>query len=177
MDHDERSVQLVRADRDRFDRERRVFGTMRFSVKVTSADSGDGLFVLEQHNAFRGGPPRHPHHDQEEWFYVVAGHYAIEVDGARHELGPGDALLAPRGVPHTWALVGNAPGRMIVAFSPAGAMEAFFDEASEARGLVTSASMRELFARHGMLLTGAPLEPDATPPADDGRGDGGQPPA
>ncbi len=150
---------VVPADSDRFGRERRVFGVMPFSVKVTTADSGGGLFVLEQHNAYLGGPPRHLHLDQEEWFYVVAGRYVVEIDGTAHKLGPGDAVLAPRAVPHGWALAADAPGRMLVAFSPAGQMEAFFDEACGLDGIGHPPDMAALFARHGMRLTGPPLEP------------------
>lgn len=49
----------VHADADRFGRQRSVFGVMPFTVKVSSSDSGGGLFVLEQHNSHLGGPP-HP---------------------------------------------------------------------------------------------------------------------
>lgn len=148
---------FVPADTDRLGRKRSVFGVMPFSVKVTSADSAGGLFVLEQHNAHFGGPARHVHLAQEEWFYVVAGGYVIEVDGVQRHLGPGDSLLAPRGVPHGWALVADAPGRMIVAFSPAGSMEAFFDEACSMTGAAATEQMSALFARHGMRVTGPPL--------------------
>lgn len=149
---------VVRAGSDRFGRERRVFGVMPFTVKVTTADSGGGLFVLEQSNAYLGGPARHVHLAQDEWFYVIAGQYVVEVAGTLHPLGPGDGLLAPRGVPHSWALTANTPGRMLVAFSPAGQMEAFFDEACGFDGAGRSADMAALFARHGMRLVGPPLE-------------------
>ncbi len=148
---------FVPANADRFGRNRSVFGVMPFTVKTTTADTAGGLFVLEQHNAHLGGPARHVHLDQEEWFYVVTGSYVIEVDGIRHELGPGDSLLAPRGVPHTWALVAEPPGRMIVAFTPAGDMEAFFDEACAMKGAAPTEEMKALFARHGMRVTGPPL--------------------
>lgn len=150
---------FVPANSDRFGRSRSVFGVIPYTVKVTTTDSGGGLFVLEQNNAYLGGPPRHLHLAQEEWFYVVTGSYVVEVDGVEHPLGPGDSLLAPRGVTHTWALVGNAPGRMVVAFSPAGDMEAFFVEASETPNSAPPEQLRDLFERHGMSVIGPPLQP------------------
>jgi hypothetical protein len=62
---------MVAAGDDRFGRQRSVFGVMPFTVKVSAQDSGGACLVIEQANAFRGGPPRHVHHAQEEWFYVV----------------------------------------------------------------------------------------------------------
>ncbi len=148
---------LVRVNADRLGRERRVFGVMPFSVKVTSTDTGGNLLVIEQHNAFAGGPPRHVHSDQDEWFYVVEGRYMLEVDGQPYELGPGDSIMAPRGLPHTWALSGTEPGRMIIAFQPAGLMEKFFDAACLLPSMATPEELRPLFEAHGMKVVGPPL--------------------
>lgn len=147
----------VAVDEDRFGRARKVFGVMPFGVKVSGRDTGGSLLVIEQANDYRGGPPRHVHHAQEEWFYAVSGRYRVEVGGVVHELGPGDAVLAPRGVPHTWALVADGPGRMLIAFTPAGEMEAFFDRACELPGLPPHDDLRSLFEDHGMRIEGPPL--------------------
>ena len=29
----------------------------------------------------KGGPPRHVHFEQDEWFYVIKGDYVFEVGG------------------------------------------------------------------------------------------------
>src|SRR3712207_8886216 len=57
-----------------------------------------GLSVAEITSLHKGGPTRHLHHEQDEWWYVVEGEYVIEVGEERYELGPGDSLLAPRKV-------------------------------------------------------------------------------
>lgn len=147
----------IRAGEDRFERERKVFGVMPFSVKVSASDTGGHLLVIEQHNAYPGGPPRHVHHDQEEWFYAVEGRYVVEVAGVEHELGPGDSVLAPRGVAHTWALVGEEKGRLLIAFQPAGTMETFFDEACDLNGMPSPEALAPLFEVHGMKVVGPPL--------------------
>jgi mannose-6-phosphate isomerase-like protein (cupin superfamily) len=53
------------------------------------------------------------HVSQDEWFYVLQGDYVVEVGGNRFDLGPGDSVLAPRGIPHVWAHVGEGIGRML----------------------------------------------------------------
>jgi mannose-6-phosphate isomerase-like protein (cupin superfamily) len=147
----------VAAHGDRFGRERKVFGVMPFTVKVAAQDSDGRFFVIEQDNPYPGGPPRHVHHEQDEWFYAVRGSYMVEVGGEMHRLGPGDAVFAPRGVPHGWALDGAEPGRLLIAFQPAGAMEAFFDAACELPDMPSPADAAPLFEAHGMSIVGPPL--------------------
>lgn len=142
---------------DRLGRSRSVFGVMPFAIKVSSRDSGGASLVIEQANAYRGGPPRHLHHDQDEWFYVVEGEYVISIGEETHRLMPGDSVLAPRRVPHAWALVGHAPGRMVIAFWPAGRMEEFFDAAVELDDTPAPDVARPLFAAYGMEVVGPPL--------------------
>lgn len=149
---------MVAAGDDRFGRQRSVFGVMPFTVKVSAQDSGGACLVIEQANAFRGGPPRHVHHAQEEWFYVVEGQYVISVGDTTYHLGAGDSLLAPRGVPHTWALEGRSPGRLVIAFYPAGKMEEFFDEAVTLETQPALAAARPLFAAYDMEVTGPPID-------------------
>jgi quercetin 2,3-dioxygenase len=64
-------------------------------------------------------------------------------------------LLAPRQVPHVWAFVGEARGRILIAFLPAGKMEAFFREVTKANAMPPQDP--ELWRAHGMELLGPPL--------------------
>ena len=92
---------------------------------------------------------------QDEWFYVVEGDFIIEVGQQRFTLQPGDSLLAPRKVSHVWAHVGNARGRILIAFMPAGKMEAFFREVTKANAMPPQD--HALWRAHGMELLGLPL--------------------
>lgn len=134
--------------------EERGLGISSIAFKVSSRD-GSGLLILE--NAFRakGGPPRHLHYDQDEWFYVLAGEFLIEISTERVSLHPGDSLLAPRNVPHVWASVGDAGGRILIAFMPAGKMEAFFRKVTQANAMPPQDAA--LWRAHGMELLGPPL--------------------
>lgn len=148
----------VPAGEDRFQKRRKVFGTMSIDRKVSGSETDGNLFILENTNDSKGGPPRHLHHGQEEWFYVVEGEYAVEIGDERHRLGPGDSILAPRKTPHVWAHVGEGTGRLIVAFRPAGDVESFFAAMSQVKGTPSREELHGLFRSHGMEVTGPPLE-------------------
>ena len=148
-----RSALWVAADKDRFG-EQRSLGISTIAFKVTSQDS-DGLFVLENTFWAKGGPARHLHFEQDEWFYAIEGEFIIEVGPDRRRLKPGDSLLAPRRVPHVWAHAGEGRGRILIAFMPAGDMEAFFREVTKANAMPPQDPA--LWRAHGMELLGPPL--------------------
>jgi mannose-6-phosphate isomerase-like protein (cupin superfamily) len=134
--------------------EHRGLGISSISFKV--AGQGDsGLFILENTFHARGGPARHVHYEQDEWLFAVEGEFLFEVGQQRLRLYPGDSLLAPRRVPHVWAYVGNAIGRILITFMPAGKMEAFFREVTKANAKPPQDP--ELWRAHGMELLGPPL--------------------
>lgn len=94
-----RSIRPVRAGADREGKARAV-GISSTAFKVLAGDSAGALFVMEQTNTRKGGPPRHVHRDEDELFYVLEGAYVVEVGGELVRLEAGDCVLGPRGVPH-----------------------------------------------------------------------------
>ena len=149
---------FVPAGEDRFAKIRPI-PTGSSSFKVSSQDTQGGLFIMEHSNQKKGGPPRHLHHNEDEWFYVVQGEYLVEVGSQRHRLKSGDSILGPREIPHAWAFVGNTPGRLILAYAPAGKMEAFFAERDKRGGTAYSTDLA-LYKACGMELLGPPLPLD-----------------
>ncbi|HLC05318.1 MAG TPA: cupin domain-containing protein [Anaerolineales bacterium] len=147
-------IHFVRAGEDRFGEDRGL-GITSLRYKVASEDSDGGLFIIEQTMHAPGGPPRHLHFDQEEWFCSLEGPFIVEIDQVRYTLGAGDSVLAPRKVPHTWAYVGDQDGRILIAFSPAGKMQAFFRIVTQANAMPPEDP--ELWQAHGMQLLGPPL--------------------
>jgi quercetin dioxygenase-like cupin family protein len=143
----------VAAGEDRFG-EHRGLGVSTIAFKVVPHDSS-GLLILENTFQARGGPARHLHYDQDDWFYVLEGEFLVEVGQERRRLQPGDSLLAPRQVPHVWAYVGDRRGRILITFMPAGAMEAFFREVTKANAMPPQDP--GLWRAHGMELVGPPL--------------------
>ena len=146
-------AQYVAAGTDQFG-EQRSLGISTIAFKVLSPDP-NGVLILENTFHKPGGPARHLHYDQDEWFYAVEGEFMIEIGEERLRLQPGDSVLAPRNVPHVWAYVGAATGRMLITFLPAGHMEAFFREVTKDQAM--PAQDPALWRRHGMELLGPPL--------------------
>jgi hypothetical protein len=73
------------------------------------------------------------------------------------ELKPGDSILGPREVPHAWAFVGETPGRVLIAFTPANKMEAFFRDNEKRRKGNEYMNDAEVYRAYGMELLGPPL--------------------
>jgi quercetin dioxygenase-like cupin family protein len=143
----------VAAGKDRFG-EQHPLGISTIHFKLTASDNPN-IFVLENTFHAKGGPARHLHYDQEEWFYAIEGEFLFEVGQERFRIGPGDTLLAPRMVPHVWAFTGENLGRILIAFLPAGKMEAFFREVAKTDAM--PALDAALWHAHGMQLLGPPL--------------------
>ena len=114
----------VAAGQDRYG-EHHALGFNTIDSKLTPQDSA-GLLIIEVTRHAKGGPERHVHLAQDEWFYILEGQFVIEVGAERFRPAPGEALLAPRRVPHVWAHVGDGTGRFLAVLNPAGKMEAFF---------------------------------------------------
>jgi quercetin dioxygenase-like cupin family protein len=146
----------VAAGEDRFG-EHRGLGVSAITFKVMPQDS-EGLLIIENTFHAKGGPARHLHHEQDEWFYVAEGEFVIEVGDERRRMQAGDSLLAPRKVPHVWAHVGETQGRMLIVFQPAGQMEAFFRIVTQANAMPPQDPA--LWRAHGMELLGPPLKVD-----------------
>ena len=130
-------------------------GISNVFFKVSTEDSQGGLLVVEMTHHEKGGPNRHFHYEQDEWFYVVEGEYVFEIGQKIIKLKPGDSVFGPRKVPHVWAFVGDQPGRILFIFTPAGQMEEFFREAGETHAM--PAQDPAFFRRYGMELVGLPL--------------------
>jgi quercetin dioxygenase-like cupin family protein len=147
------SVGKVTTGQDQFG-QHRGNGIGSIAFKVCSPDP-NSLFICEITLHQKGGPARHLHHDQDEWFYAVEGEFILEIGQERIKLNPGDSILAPSEVPHVWAYVGDTPGRLLITFNRAGKMEAFFHEITQANARAPQEP--ELWRSYGMELMGPPL--------------------
>jgi len=147
------TAQLVTAGKDKYG-EHRGLGISAISFKVTPADSS-GLLIIENTFQAKGGPARHLHYNQDEWFYVTKGEFLFEVGQEKLRMNPGDSLLAPRNVPHVWAYAGDDVGSILISFMPAGKMESFFREVTKANAMPPQDPA--LWRAHEMELLGPPL--------------------
>lgn len=153
-------IAVVTAGKDRAGRTHQI-GVSATTYKVVTSESKGDLFVIEQANTHRGGPPLHVHHGEDELFYALEGEYLVQVGNKQFPLKAGDCVLGPRGVPHAWAFVGATVGRLLLSYAPAGKMEAFFD-AWEQLGFSPAGYSKEkdaaLLRAYGMERVGPPIQ-------------------
>lgn len=128
-------------------------------VKLLSTDTSGHASMFHVTAPPLSGPPLHRHQNEDEWFYVLAGHITAEVDGQRIELGPHDSAFLPRGTAHTYQNFTDQTASMLVMTTPGG-FDRFFTECSamnEGAGAPDLARVGQLMNQHGMELLGPPL--------------------
>ena len=140
----------VLSGQDRFG-ESHSRGYSQILFKVTTREANGGLFIAEHANLIKGGPPLHLHRNQEEWFCVLEGEVLFQIGDSRMKLHAGDSILGPRNTPHAFSLVSEKPGRMLIAFAPAGKMEEFFRDTAIPNPPVQDTAF---FRRYEMELIG-----------------------
>jgi len=151
----------VSSGKDRFkEDDLMIWGLIPLSIKVSTEDTAGEMFIFEHTNMGKGGPPRHFHHEQDEWFYAIQGEFAIEVGEEKFRLKPGDSLFAPRMIPHAWAHISGQPGTLLTIVSPAGTFETFIRDTTRHANLPTPEEIEKAFAAHGMQVVGPPLKVD-----------------
>jgi quercetin dioxygenase-like cupin family protein len=151
------NAHIVPSDKDVFS-ESRSLGVSEITFKVVP-ENESGILVVENIFHERGGPAKHLHHEQEEWFYALEGDFLLEIGDESFNLKPGDSIIAPKNIPHVWAFLGiQDRGRLLITFMPAGKMEAFFREVTKANAMPPMDP--KVWRSHGMELLGPPLKLD-----------------
>ena len=119
-----------------------------YTIHVGRHESGGVVGVFESIVPADGGPPVHIHHNEDEVIHVIEGDYQFWLEGDVVPVAPGNSIFLPRGVPHTFRVVGALPGRNLTVLTPGG-MEEFFIEAA-ARSLRMPEHMTDLLllAKH-----------------------------
>lgn len=106
-----------------------------------------------------GGPPVHVHTEDDESFLILEGRFLIIRGDEQREVGPGDYVYGPRGVPHGFTNIGETPGRLLIVDSPP-RIEGYFRELSEhsVAGSLNRVVQEELYAKYGMAWVAPPLQ-------------------
>jgi mannose-6-phosphate isomerase-like protein (cupin superfamily) len=69
--------------------------------------------------AERGGALKHSHPGIEQVCYVLEGRARVEVgDDYVDEVGPGDSVFFPAGVPHVFTTTSEEPVKVLVIYAP-----------------------------------------------------------
>jgi quercetin dioxygenase-like cupin family protein len=124
-------------------------------IVLDGAATGGALALMTLRVPAGAGAPFHRHTRESETLLVRAGSLTVEAEGARRELGPGEAVFLERGVLHAFSAA--EPAVVDVIAAPAG-LEDFFravcvrDPADPPPGDAVVAAALE---RHGLDFSGA----------------------
>src|SRR5689334_2083985 len=72
------------------------------TIRVSMSEGQDGISILEHRVPHGFSPPLHIHRTEDEVLHVLEGEFRVKVNDQEHRLVAGDALLTPKGVPHTY---------------------------------------------------------------------------
>jgi quercetin dioxygenase-like cupin family protein len=138
------------------------------TVRVGHDQGDDRISVLERLAPHGESPPLHVHRTQDELFHVLEGELRVRAGDADIRVGAGEALLAPRGVAHTYRVESPDGARWLV-ITTGGDFERFVREVSrqaERPGLPSpqgppTPEQEDAFAavarQHGIEFVGPPL--------------------
>ncbi len=124
-------------------------------IRAFGDETGGAYALIEMRITPGGGPPVHLHHDDDESFLVLEGRFRILQGDKVSEVGAGEFVFGPRGVPHAFTNIGTTVGRLLVIDAPP-KIEPYFRElaACTAEATLTEARQKELYARFGMAWVG-----------------------
>jgi mannose-6-phosphate isomerase-like protein (cupin superfamily) len=134
-------------------------------VKATAQTTGGAYGLLESLIPPGFSPPLHVHHREDESFWVLEGEFTFRCGEQSVRALPGAYVFLPRGVPHSFVVEGDTPGRILTMLTPGGGEE-FFIEAgrpAEQESLPPSAPvdvamLQRVARKFDMELVGPPLQ-------------------
>jgi quercetin dioxygenase-like cupin family protein len=135
-------------------------GEVAIRFLVEGEQSGGSVAVFEfDVPAGARVPVAHSHDGYEETIYGLDGTLTWTVDGTATEVGPGDALLIPRGAVHHFVNTGDIDAKALAIVTPGVLGPDFFREVSaildaSAGGPPDLAAIAAVMGRNG--LTPAP---------------------
>jgi mannose-6-phosphate isomerase-like protein (cupin superfamily) len=110
--------------------ERLTFGGVTIVVKVSGESTGGAMSVIEEVPPLVD-TPLHVHANEDELFYPLDGEHVFQIGDEEVLAGPGRAVFAPRGVPHSQRRVVPGVGRTLIVIAPGG-FDGFFRELAAA---------------------------------------------
>ena len=95
--------------------------------KLTGAETAGAFLLVEWRVLPQRGVPMHAQGGQET-FFVLEGSFAFRGQNETYEAEPGDVIHVPSRVRHSYKNIGTQPGKMLIAFFPAGKTLEYFQE-------------------------------------------------
>ncbi|WP_224998563.1 cupin domain-containing protein [Cesiribacter sp. SM1] len=95
-----------------------------YSVLISPEQNGGSFALLDMTLPKGVEPPRHMHTKEDESFYLIDGEIDFHIDEQIIKAKPGQAVFAPRMVPHHFALQ-TPTARFLTLITPGGFAEYF----------------------------------------------------
>jgi len=139
------------------------------SIRVSTSEGQDGMSIVEHWMPYGSSPPLHIHRTEDEIFHILEGEYRLKLQDKELRAGPGEVLIAPKGMPHTYR-VESAKGGRCLTITARGDFERFvlaLGRPAERAELPPQAgppspeaiqTLKAMAAKYGIDLVGPPLQ-------------------
>ena len=87
-------------------------------IKASRSSTGGALTLIASRTT--GGAPMHVHSREDECFYVLEGSIAVHCGEDVFEAGPRSFVFLPRGICHSWDVIGEGTATLLIITVPAG---------------------------------------------------------
>jgi mannose-6-phosphate isomerase-like protein (cupin superfamily) len=126
-------------------------------VMTDTRGTHGALTVMELVISPMNGPGLHSHVRDDEVWFVLEGRFRFKAGDEMFWVDQGGLAFGPRGTPHTFQNVGEAPARLLVITAPAGAERMFDDFTSLLPGPVDPESVTEIARANWVEFIGPKL--------------------
>ena len=126
-------------------------GGVGIKFKIRGDETRQAFSIVEHPLQPRTLVPPHLHHDTDEYSYVVEGQFGARIGDEILLANPGDYILKPRNIPHTFWNPTDKLARLVEIISPAG-FEKFFMEAGRSSGIPDIQQVKTLAAKYNTTL-------------------------
>ena len=100
------------------------------NIKLSGKDTNGQYTLIEQNNEPGVGIPPHIHENEDEVFQVLSGQVEMSIGETRTVLKAGDLIFCPKGIPHSWTVIGEENARALLSIFPAGLEDMFVELAA-----------------------------------------------
>ena len=94
-------------------------------VKIGGKETSNRYSVFELSVPPQVGAGLHIDHDWDEFWHVMEGTFAFNLDGKPIEVSKGGFAHGPKGIPHSFKNIGESTGKLVMFTTPSG-LENFF---------------------------------------------------
>ena len=133
------------------------------TIKPTAGDPhvASAVEIWEREGS---GPPKHVHSAHDEIWYVLQGRFRFALGDSEFAANPGDVVVGPRGVPHTFC-ADTPDARLLDIHSPGGFEHFFVQAGTPAAALLppppehsaTALQLQATIEEFGAKVVGPPL--------------------